>query len=514
MHLGLLYLLKLFTVEHNNQKIIYWLRMIRLPKNGPKLLIAAAAMLLVMSVTYFSNPAEAKPNKKYASLVVDADTGAILFQRNPDKVLHPASLVKIMTLIVLFDEIEKGNISLRDRIYISRNANKMVPSKLNLPVGSSIRVEDAIYALVTKSANDVAVAIAEHVAQSEKKFVYKMNRKARDFGMSRTRYTNASGLHDDKQVSSARDQVKLGRALIYSYSKYYHYFSTQRFTYRGVTYRNHNRLMETYVGMDGLKTGYIQRSGFNLLASVRRNDVRLISVVFGGRSSRSRNKHMADILDRSFKKYGTMLISHAKKAPRPIKKPLQDQQVASLASLSPASGTPSQPSLLTARSLVDEATRWADLNTFFEGGAIQAIVGEGDLDPDEIKRIRTGWIAISAVKGLYKTPIKKQEPQGYSFRTEQKNLGASYKDRPTASEYDKKWGIQIGAFRSRIKTEHAIEKARARLPLSLSSDKAIIAPFETGKDKWIYRARLSGYTKHEAQKACKILKECLIVAPQ
>lgn len=213
---------------------------------------------------------------------MDASTGKILSQSNADKMLHPASLTKVMTLLMLFDAIDSGKIKLNDRIYMSRTAASMVPSKLNIPAGSYILVKDAIYALVTKSANDVAVAIAEKLGKTESRFAMMMTKKARQMGMNRTRFMNASGLHHPKQVTTARDMAKMGRYLIAIQPRYYRYFATQSFKYRGKSYRNHNRLLGQYNGMDGIKTGYIQASGFNLLASAKRRDKRLIGVVFGG----------------------------------------------------------------------------------------------------------------------------------------------------------------------------------------------------------------------------------------
>ncbi|MBL4805412.1 MAG: D-alanyl-D-alanine carboxypeptidase, partial [Alphaproteobacteria bacterium] len=247
-------------------------------------------------------PAKAAENPKYASIVMDADTGLILRQRYANKSLHPASLTKVMTLLLTFEALESGQMQLKDRIRISNHAASMVPSKLGLKPGSSIRVQDAIYALVTKSANDVAVALAEHHAGSESNFAQRMTAKARAIGMSRTTFRNASGLHDPRQVTTARDMAKMARYVINVHPTYYRYFSRKNFTYAGQTYRNHNRLMDTYPGMDGMKTGYINASGFNLIASAVRGDKRIIGVVFGGRSSRSRNAHMKDILDEGFSK--------------------------------------------------------------------------------------------------------------------------------------------------------------------------------------------------------------------
>ncbi|HEU4838028.1 MAG TPA: D-alanyl-D-alanine carboxypeptidase family protein, partial [Micavibrio sp.] len=273
--------------------------------------IVLAMLMLCMALAY---PAEGmakskkkqgdESNNKYASIVVDAETGAILSQRYPDKRLHPASLTKVMTLLLLFEALDAGNVRLNDKIQISRHAANAQPSKLGLTPGSSIRVEDAILAVVTKSANDIATAIAEHLAGSESRFALRMTRRARDIGMSKTTFKNAHGLHNPGQVTSARDMATLARYVLVRYPNYYRYFGTKQFTYRGKTYTNHNRLMNTYPGMDGFKTGFINASGFNLIASAKHGNKRLIGVVFGGRSWKSRNDHMASLLNTGFEHAG------------------------------------------------------------------------------------------------------------------------------------------------------------------------------------------------------------------
>lgn len=305
---------------------------------GAVFLPAIVAVLLSLAFFFVPASTQAASNPKYASIIMDAETGLILHQSNADKILHPASLAKVMTLMLTFDAIERGDLRLRDRVIISRHAANMIPSKLDLPVGSSILVEDAIYALVTKSANDVAVALAEKLGGSEKAFAAQMNRKAKEIGMSRSRFRNASGLHDRNQISTARDIAKMSRYLIKNYPAYYNYFSTRSFTYNGQTYRNHNRLMDRYEGMDGLKTGYISASGFNLAASAVRNNRRLIGVVFGGRTGASRNAHMATLLNRSFAKLDDILIA-ANTVPIPPRRPDLSYQLASAGNmLEPASG--------------------------------------------------------------------------------------------------------------------------------------------------------------------------------
>ena len=244
------------------------------------------------------------PNPRYASIVIDADTGAIIHERYADKRLHPASLVKMMTLLMTFDALANGSLTLTSRVPISQHAANQAPSKLGLRPGSSISVKDAILALVTKSANDIATALGEKIGGSEARFAAMMNARALEIGMTKSTFKNASGLHNPQQFTSARDMAVLSRFLVMHHSSYYKYFSTRNFAYNGQNYHNHNRLMETYKGMDGIKTGYIQPSGFNLAASAMRGNTRLIAVVFGGRSTQSRNAHVAELLDQGFAKMG------------------------------------------------------------------------------------------------------------------------------------------------------------------------------------------------------------------
>jgi D-alanyl-D-alanine carboxypeptidase len=237
---------------------------------------------------------------KYASIVIDADTGAVLHSVDADEQTYPASLTKMMTLYMTFEALSQRRIQLEHRLPISEFAASMSPSKLNLRPGSSIRLEEAILGVVTKSANDAAVVIAEALGGTEENFAAMMTQKARRLGMSRTYFENASGLPNDNQVTTARDMALLGRALIYDFPQYYPYFSTRSFVYAGTVQANHNHLLASYDGTDGIKTGFIRKSGFNLVASAKRDGRRLIGVVFGGQSQPWRDQTMKRLLDQGF----------------------------------------------------------------------------------------------------------------------------------------------------------------------------------------------------------------------
>lgn len=445
-------------------------------------------LVFVFSLIIFSpNAAHAKSNPRYASIVMDADTGMILHQRYADKQLHPASLTKIMTLLMVFERLERGQIRLNDRIYISKHAAGMVPSKLGLAAGSTIRVQDAIYALVTKSANDIAVAIAEHIGRNERNFAYMMTRRARAIGMNNTTFRNASGLHDPRQISTARDMAMLARHVIREHPRYYRYFSRKNFTYAGKTYRNHNRLMNSYKGMDGMKTGYIQASGFNLVGSAVRNDRRLIGVVFGGRTSKSRNAHMAKLLDQGFGKVKDIRVAGLN-VPLPPRKPGLVTALNSLQALSQKSGI----------SAGTRSQSWASINPALQSGMFGMLIGEGDNDPAVVRRIETGLMAIAAQKG--------EVPRSYKLASTQPVLENYSPSSPRS------WAVQIGAFTSRASTDTALHKTLAMLPDEYAEASRVIAPLKT-QNGWLFRARLSGFTRAEAFKACEYLNECMPVAP-
>ncbi len=279
-----------FLPKYNSAKIKYMIRFIN---------IWCFCLSLAITINTITS-SNAQANPKYASFVMEEISGRVLFSRNADKQLYPASLAKIMTLYIIFEELQSKNLTLKSQIVISDLAASRSPSKLYLEPGETISVEQAILSLVTKSANDVATAVAEKISTSEREFAKRMTRKAKALGMSRTTFKNASGLPNRHQKSTARDMAKLGIAIRKDFPEYYHYFSNKFFLYKGQKYKNHNRLLTAFKGTDGIKTGYIGASGFNLVASTERDGVRLIGVVFGGKTSKSRDLHMIKLLNNQF----------------------------------------------------------------------------------------------------------------------------------------------------------------------------------------------------------------------
>ena len=239
-------------------------------------------------------------NAKYAAIVVDSHSGRVLHSVNADTRNFPASLTKMMTLYMVFEALDDGRLSMDQQLPVSRRAAGQTPSRLGVKAGGSLSVRNAIGALVVKSANDAATVVAEALGGTEVKFAQMMTKKARELGMRSTTFRNASGLPNRGQLSTARDMSVLAVALLNDFPGHYAVFSSPNFKYGGRTYSSHNNLLKSYTGTDGIKTGYTRASGFNLVASVERDGHRLIGVVFGGRTARSRDAQMKKILNASF----------------------------------------------------------------------------------------------------------------------------------------------------------------------------------------------------------------------
>lgn len=259
---------------------------------------ALAAVLVVFAVSLPATaPAQAIENlRKYAGIVVDAKSGKVLYEDQADSRRYPASVTKVMTLYVLFQELQAGNLSLSTKMTVSRHAAAAVPTKLGLRAGSTISVEDAIKSLVTLSANDMARVIAEHISGSEEKFAERMTATARAMGMRNTTYRNASGLPDGGQVTTVRDQAILGIAIYQHFPTYYEYFQTTSFRYNGKTYGNHNRVLGYMGAVDGIKTGYINAAGSNLLTAARKDNRHIVVVAFGFNSAAARDEKVRQLV--------------------------------------------------------------------------------------------------------------------------------------------------------------------------------------------------------------------------
>lgn len=235
-----------------------------------------------------------------ASILLNAKTGKILEANNPDSLCYPASLTKLMTLYVTFQQLSSGKMTLAQQLTVSEHAAAQAPTKLYLKPGEQISVRSSILAITTRSANDAAVVLAEAIAGSESRFAEMMNQRARALGLTRTTFRNASGLPDADQMTTARDMSKLALAIIEDFPEYYNFFKARRFEFRGRTIYGHDHLLARYPGVDGMKTGYTSASGFNIVTSAVRNDHRLLGVVMGGKTARARDRHMVSLLNTGF----------------------------------------------------------------------------------------------------------------------------------------------------------------------------------------------------------------------
>lgn len=448
-------------------------------------------------------------NPKYASIVIDAETGTILSSDSADALRHPASLTKMMTLMMVFDALDRGQLQPNQRIRISQRAASMPASKLGLKAGSSIKLDDAISSLATLSANDISVALAEAIAGSESEFARKMTAKANSIGMSRTRFYNASGLPNQYQVTTARDMARLARHMLAHYPSNSRIFAKQRFDFNGRTYNNHNRLMETYAGMDCCKTGFINASGFNLVASAKRDGRRVIGVVFGGRTTVTRNVHMASLLDKGFDKAKDIQIASAN--------PAKKAQPVSPAEIQPYSGAIEKDILLASASTNDEVVQEAYMSAKVQETA-----------PLQIKKLESTHNSTTAAPALYRADDSRQSLGTITMPTPANSPNpyvTSTQPQPPAqlqqaslpapgTQINTGWAIQIGAYQTRLATDQAIFRAQQKLPSYLRRNQSIVVPLRTADASWMFRARLGGFTQAEASEACKYFKDCLIISPQ
>jgi D-alanyl-D-alanine carboxypeptidase len=355
---------------------------------------------------------------QFSSIIVDGNSGATLTASSPDASRHPASLTKIMTLYLLFERLDAGKMNLDTEMSVSEHASEQAPTKLGLRPGQTIRVEDAIKGLVTRSANDAAVVIAEAIGGDEDDFAKLMTHKARALGMTRTVYRNASGLPDDEQVTTARDQSTLGRAIQDRFPRYYRYFSTETFNYHGQSIRNHNHLLGNVEGVDGIKTGYTRSSGFNLVTSMRRGNRHLVGVVLGGRSGSSRDAIMRNLLAENLEKAASKRtvaaiternpaeantdVAEAEPASRPAQ-PVQIQAAPEPAAAPPARSTAqaSRSSILAAAAASVPPPQAKPEPAPFTNGVIQAqsiAAIPGSSEPMKPVKVKTVQIKAGPVK--------------------------------------------------------------------------------------------------------------------
>jgi D-alanyl-D-alanine carboxypeptidase len=457
-------------------------------------------MVLFLLVLAVSGYAEAKP--KFAAIAVDARTGKVLFARDADGIRHPASLTKVMTLYVLFEDLKAGRLKLTTPLRASKRAAGMAPTKLGVKPGSTITVDQAIRAMVTKSANDVAVMIAENLGGSESEFAERMTRTARSLGMSRTVFKNASGLPNPAQVTSARDMATLSLRIQRDFPEYYPYFRITAFTYKGQVIKTHNRLLGRYDGTDGIKTGFINASGFNLTTSVKRGQKRIVGVVMGAKSAASRNKYMMSMLDQALPqcKNGDIIVASVG----------GDTGVAGTAAAD-ASATKLQKHISKGKTAGPDKVSKIAAATLTESpdeDAAEASEAIGDADKTALNSLLTEGSANPQPSQPGQQPQQSPVPGG--------NLPFAVKS-AAAADPTATWHIQIGAYPTKTAAESKINLARETAAEDLADKQAFTLQIMKGKEI-VYRARFSGFSEDSARSACKRLQkkgiECLTLSPQ
>ncbi|MDQ6869784.1 MAG: D-alanyl-D-alanine carboxypeptidase [Pseudomonadota bacterium] len=474
-----------------------------------------------------------------AAIVVDGNSGRTLYARNENELRFPASITKVMTLYLLFEQLEQGRLRLDSDIRVSAYAAAQKPTKLGLHPGETIRVDDAIKAVVTRSANDIAVAIAETIGGDEENFAGLMTLKAHALGMNSTHFANASGLPNGEQVTTARDLAILGRTVQERFPRHYHYFATHAFYYDGATIVNHNHLLDRVEGMDGIKTGYTRASGFNLLTSVKRNGHYIVAVVLGGPSARARDKIMADLIEDQIENGATVRTAssisdtgvnghnaEAAKSPDPSLRGTESpEKIDSRLALVPS---PPRPNL--AGDPIQIASLYADVPpeksrpAFVSGApklgtaAPRAALGEnnskqasldgstargrpglgGDLSTatPSAMRANAGPAAARAHGADKIAAAIKEPPQGGVV------TGADGR-RPAAARSG--WMIQIGATADISKATELLARAKSEGRKTLTTAQAFTEKVQKGSET-LYRARFAGLEADSAELACKTLK--------
>jgi D-alanyl-D-alanine carboxypeptidase len=494
----------------------------------------------------------------FAAMIVDANSGRTLYARNENELRHPASVTKVMTLYLLFEQLEKGKLRLDSEIEISAHAAEQAPSKLGLRPGSTIEVEDAIKAVVTKSANDIAAAVAEKIGGDEDTFAQMMTRKAHALGMTRTHYANASGLPNEEQVTTAHDLTLLGRAIQERFPRYYRYFSTPSFRYGRNYMRNHNHLLGRVEGMDGIKTGYTRASGFNLLTSVKRDGHWIVGVVLGGTSGASRDRIMADLIEEhidegSRSRTATMIAEQRSDDSR------GGEARAEPARAEPARAEPARaetPRQVRAEPVIADRSDSVQSISRTQSPSVAAyaappapiplaptaaterprpafVAGTPKASPDDVAAPRgravldgsTGRpVSASTSAGLTATPssmrwiagpaaakmakaeapieVARAEPvHAPVLHPQAEDESAARSGRPQNAG----WMIQIGATDEAAKAQELLNRAKSERHAALGHARPFTEKIQKGHDT-LWRARFAGLEEDSAEAACKALK--------
>jgi D-alanyl-D-alanine carboxypeptidase len=469
--------------------------------------LVAAALAVGLTIAG-ARPVDAA-DPRAASMVIDANTGAVLHNKGGDELVYPASLTKMMTLYMTFELIELGRLNYDSKIKMTQEGADAAPSKLDLDAGEELSVVDAIKALVTKSANDVAIALAIHIGGTEANFAKLMTRKARELGMQNTTFRNASGLPDPEQKTTARDMITLGLRLQDDFPRHYRLFSTRTFSFRGKTYRNHNSLLTRYQGTDGIKTGYTRASGFNLVSSVRRDGKHVVAAVFGGDTARERNAKMQSLLSSALAKASrevTRKPALVARAPQPqrAKPPVRVAEAPVV--------TPPPPQAVA----LPPSARERDASIAV--AKVRSVRIGADPSPAGVERVEAAPSApqpVFAVAGAPAFPRFVPETGALKPSTLQAQAAALEQVEPAPAPAPAPrqvaahsaprgpFEIQIGAYADSGEAERRMAAARQRAGGLLDAYSGVAIPVQNGK---LYRARFRGFDATAANTACSRLK--------
>jgi D-alanyl-D-alanine carboxypeptidase len=459
----------------------------------------------------------------FASIVVDGNSAEVLNATNADALRHPASLTKIMTLYLLFERLEAGKMRLDTQLKVSEHAAEQAPTKLGLRPGQTIVVDDVIKAVVTKSANDAAVTVAENLAGDEAEFARLMTQKARALGMSRTTYVNASGLPDDDQITTARDQALLGRAIQERFPRYYRYFSTPEFVYHGHEMRNHNHLLGEVGGVDGIKTGYTRASGFNLVTSVHRDGRYLVAVVLGGRSASERDERMRELIGAHIREATLRHIappvaekSEPRGEPQPAapiaraQMPLPPRVDTTNAQPPAGANDPIQPVMVRT---ITYRTVPVTTGSFAVMPALAPVVAASPPGPAPVA-IRAAPVVQAEAEPSH-IVVASTEPAPIITAVKAEPAKTNLPSPEPAQHHSHvhgEWLIQVGAFEDEGDAKQHLSAAQLKVPAILAAADPFTERVQKG-DKAYYRARFAGFDKVTAEATCKLLKrseiECM-----
>lgn len=472
------------------------------PKGGASIFKKVVGFFVVLAALTTVSVGAASANPKYAGIVVDAKNGKVLYNEDADSLRYPASLTKMMTLYLTFEALESGRISLDSRVPVSANAAAEPPSKLGVRTGSSVTVEQAIQSLVTRSANDMATALGEFIGGSETRFAQLMTNKARALGMTRTTYRNAHGLPNTAQMTTARDQARLGIALRQHFPQYYGYFSTRSFRFGKQVIGNHNRLLGNVTGVDGIKTGYTRAAGFNLATSAQADGRSIVAVVLGGTSGGARDAQMRKLVAAYLPKAsrgGTSNLIAESRTPAPP-----------VASSVPVPVQPATSPAVAAATTNVASLSLPNAGPVPSGRHEEKIAGASAYaaEPNSRSAAAAVTAAMSAPPVAVPTPAPEYMPQTAAREepVQETDSVTTASTRPSAKQ-PAGWVIQIGVSQNREAAMSLLQSAQDKGGQVLRSAKPFTVAVAAGGSQ-VYRARFGGFDDQKgAVNACNALKK-------